>query len=43
MMIVDDYSRLGWPYCSKQKSDVPKVFAGLLADINAKGVPSMVE
>ena len=36
-MIVDDYSLLGWPYFMKRKSDVPKVFAGFLADINAKG------
>ena len=43
MMIVDDYSRMGWPYFLKRKSDVPVAFAGFLADINAKGVPSIVE
>ena len=43
MMIVDDYSRLGWQYFLKPKSDVPKVYAGCLADINAKGVSSIVE
>ncbi|CAN0527058.1 unnamed protein product, partial [Laminaria digitata] len=43
MMIVDDYSRLGWPYFLKRKSDVPAAFAGFLADINATGVPSIVE
>ena len=43
MMIVDHYSRLGWSYCLKWKSDVPKAFAVFLADINAKGVPSVVE
>ena len=43
MMIVDDYSRLGWPYFLKRKSDVPNVLAGFLADINAKSRPSTVE
>ena len=43
MMIVDDYSRLGWPYFLRRKSDVPEVFAAFLADINAKGRPSIVE
>ena len=43
MMIVDDYSRMGWPYFLKRKSDVPVAFAGFLADINAKAVPSIVE
>ena len=43
MMIVDDYSRMGWPYFLKRKSDVPMAFAGFLADVNAKGVPSIVE
>ena len=43
MTIVDDYSRLGLPYFSKKKSDVPKVFACLLANINTKGVPSIGE
>ena len=43
LMIVDDYSRMGWPYFLKRKSDVPMAFSGFLADIDAKGVPSMVE
>ena len=43
MMIVDDYSRMGWPYFLKRKSDVPMAFAGFLADINARGTPSIVE
>ena len=43
LMIVDDYSRMGWPYFLKRKSDVPMAFAGFLADVNAKGVPSIVE
>lgn len=43
MMIVHDYSRQGWPYFLKRESDVPEVFAGFLAEINAQGVPSLVE
>ena len=43
MMIVDDYSRMGWPYFFKRKSDVPMAFAGFPADINARGTPSIVE
>ena len=35
MMVVDDYSRLGWPYVLKRKSDVPLVFAHFLPDIGA--------
>ena len=42
MMIVDDYSLLVWLYFLKRKSDAPKVFAGFLVGINAKGVPSIV-
>ena len=43
MMIVDDYSRMGWPYFLNRKSDVPMAFAGFLVDINARGSPSIVE
>ena len=43
MIIVDDYSRMGWPYFLKRMSDVPMAFAGFLADVNAKGVPSIVD
>ena len=43
MMILDDFSRFGWTYLLKEKSDVPAVFAGFLADIRAKGTPSTVE
>ncbi|CAM9944993.1 unnamed protein product [Laminaria digitata] len=43
MMIVDDYSRLGWPYFLKCKPDVPATFAGFLAEIYVKGVASIVE
>ena len=43
MMIVDDFSRFGWTYFLKEKSDVPAVFAGFLADIRAQGTPSIVE
>ena len=43
MMIVDDYSRMEWLYFLKRKSDVPMVFAGFLADINARDTPSVVE
>ena len=43
MMIVDDYSQLGWPYFLMRTFDVPKIFAGFLADMNAKGVSSIVE
>ena len=43
MMFVDDCSRKGWPYFFKRKSDVPMAFAGSLADINARGTPSIVE
>ena len=42
-MIVDQYSRKGWPYFLKQKSDVPVTFAGFVANLNAKGVPSIVK
>ena len=43
MMIVDDYSRVGWPYFLKRKSKVLIAFAGFRADINATGAPSTVE
>ena len=43
MIIVDDYSRMGWPYFLNRKSDVPMAFVGLLADIIARGTPSIVE
>ncbi|CAN0177108.1 unnamed protein product, partial [Laminaria digitata] len=43
MMIVDDLSRLGWPYFLKKKSDAALAFAKLLADIRADGCPSVVE
>ena len=43
LMMIVDYSRMGWPYFLKRKSDVPVAFAGFLADINAQGVPSIVE
>ena len=43
MMIVDDFCRFGWTYFLKEKSDVPAVFAGFLADIRAQGTPSIVE
>ena len=43
MVIVDDYSRMGWPYSLKRNSDVPMAFAGFLADINARGTPSVVK
>ena len=42
-MIVDDYSRMGWPDFLKRKSDVPMAFAGFSADTNARGTPSIVE
>ena len=41
MMIVDDFSRLGWPYFLK-KSDAAFVFAKFL-DIRADGCPSVLE
>ena len=34
---------MGRPYFFKRKSDVPMAFAGFLADINARGTPSIVE
>ena len=37
MIIVDDYSRMGWPLFLKRKFDVQMVFAGFLADISARG------
>ena len=43
MMIVDDFSRFEWTYLLKEKSDVPAVFAGFLADIRARGTLSIVE
>ena len=43
MTIADDFSRMGWPYFLERKSDVRMVFAGFLADIIAKGAPSIVE
>ena len=33
MMIVDDFSRFGWTFFLKEKSDVSAVFDGFLADI----------
>ena len=33
----------GWPYFLKRTSDVSKVFAVVLTDINAKGVQSIME
>ena len=41
--IVDDYSRMGWTYLLRGKSDVQMAFYGFLVDINVKGVPSIVE
>ena len=43
MIIEDDYSRVGWPYFLKRKSDTPVAFERFLADVNATGVPSIVE
>ena len=43
MTIVVDFSRFEWTYFLKEKSDVPAVFAGFLADIRAQGIPSIVE
>ena len=43
LMIVDGFSRFGWTYVLKEKSDVPAVFAGFLADMRARGTPSIVE
>lgn len=43
IIIVVEISLLGLPYFWKRRSDVPKLFAGFLADINAKRVPSIVE
>ena len=43
MTIVDDYSRMGWPYFLKRKSDVPTAFERFLADVNATRIPSTVE
>ena len=43
MMIVDDYSRMRWPYFFKRKCDVPMGFTVFLADINARGTLSIVE
>ncbi|CAM9512874.1 unnamed protein product, partial [Laminaria digitata] len=42
MMIVDDFSRFGWPYFLKKKSDAALVFAAFLAYIRADGCPSVV-
>ena len=43
MMIVDDFPRFVCIYFLKEKSDVPDVFTGFLADIRAHGTPSVVE
>ena len=43
MMTVDDYSPMGCPCFLERKSDVPITFAGFLADINARGTPSIVQ
>ena len=43
MMIVDDFSRLGWPYFLRKKSDAALVFAELLAVIRTDDCPSVVE
>ncbi|CAN0001874.1 unnamed protein product, partial [Laminaria digitata] len=43
LMIVDDFSRLGWPYFLKKKSNAALVFTTLLADIRADGWLSVVE
>ena len=43
MMIVDAFSRMGYPYLLKLKSDVAMAFAGFLADIKARGTPFIVE
>ena len=43
MMIVDHYAWRRWPYFSKRKADVLVAFADFLADINAQGIPSIVE
>ena len=46
MMIVDDFCWFGWTYFLKEKSDVPTVFAGFLADMSTGhpthcGVPAL--
>ena len=43
MMIVGDFSRFGWTYFLKEKSDVPTIFAGFLGDIRAQSTPTIVE
>ena len=43
MMIVDEYSWMGWPYFLQRKSDVSAAFDRFLADVNATGIPSTVE
>ena len=43
MMVMDYYSRMGWPYFLERKSDVTAVLEKFSADVNARGVPSTVE
>ena len=40
MMIVEDYSRMGWTYFVNREFNVPVVFARVTSDVNAAGVPS---
>lgn len=42
IVIFDDYSQKGRPYFLKRKSDVPMAVAGVVVDINANGVSSIV-
>ena len=42
MIIVDDYSRMEWPYFLERKSNVPTYFERLMGDVSATGVPSTV-
>ena len=42
MVVVDDYSRLGWSFFLKRKFNVQVVFARFLADIGVRASPSLV-
>ena len=43
MLIKDDFSRYGWTFFLKNKSDAADAFQFFLADIRSHGVPSVLE
>ena len=43
MIVKDDFTRRGWLYFLRNKSDTASAFRSFLASVRADGLPSLVE